>query len=132
MPTYPVARDQATADFFDAAAAGRFLIVRDSVTGEYHEPQFDVSADPKRYERTPASGRGTIVSWAVVHERQADGSTARRTVGIVQLDEGPWWWTEIQGADPDADLDGRGVVVAFTQLGSDEGGEVLPYFRLEE
>lgn len=132
MPSYPVRRDQHTAEFFDGTARGEFLIVRDTRTGELLEPQFDVSADPDRYERVTASGTGTVVSWSVVHERQPDGSTARRVVGIVQLDEGPWWWTEIADADPDADLDGRRVAVAFAQLGSDEGGETLPYFRLAD
>jgi uncharacterized OB-fold protein len=124
MATIPVRRDAATADFFDGTTRGEFLLVRDTRTGEVLEPQFDTSADPERYERVPAAGRGTVVSWAVVHQREPDGSTSRRPVGVVELDEGPWWWTSIEGVDPDDDLMGRRVEVAFRLAGE----ETVPYF----
>jgi hypothetical protein len=72
---------------------------------------------------------GTVVSWAVAHERAADGVTTRRLVGIIELDEGPRWWTSITGADPGEDLFGRRVQVAFAQVG---GGEAIPYFTVTE
>lgn len=129
MPSFPVQRDQATAEFFDGTARGEFLLVKDTQTGEVLAPQFDPTVDPERYVRVPASGTGTVVSWVVVHEREADGSTARRPVGIVELDEGPWWWTSISGADPDEDLFGRRVRVAFEKVGD---GETIPYFTMTE
>jgi uncharacterized OB-fold protein len=124
MATIPVRRDAATADFFDGTTRGEFLLVRDTRTGEVFEPQFDTSADPERYERVPAAGTGTVVSWAVVHQRESDGSTSRRPVGVVELDEGPWWWTSIEGVDPDDDLMGHRVEVAFRLAGE----ETVPYF----
>jgi hypothetical protein len=45
-------------------------------------------------------------------------------VGVVELDEGPWWWTSIEGVDPDDDLMGRRVEVAFRLAGE----ETVPYF----
>jgi uncharacterized OB-fold protein len=128
MPEIAVQRDAATAEFFDGTARGEFLLVRDTRTGAVREPQFDTSADPGRYVRVPAAGTGTVVSWAVVHRREADGSTARTTVGIVELDEGPWWWTSITGVDPDDDLLGRRVRVAFDKAGD----EMIPYFTAIE
>ncbi len=127
MPAFAVSPDATSETFFEGAARGEFLIVQDTRTGGYHEPQFDIAADPERYRYVRAAGTGTIVSWAVVHERTAEGDTVRRPVGIVELDEGPWWWTEIVGADPDADLVGRRVRVAFQTF---DGGSAIPYFEL--
>jgi uncharacterized protein len=129
MPRFAVQRDAATAEFFDGTSRGEFLLVKDTRTGEVLEPQFDTTADPGRYVRMPAAGTGTIVSWAVVHQREADGSDSRSPVGIVELDEGPWWWTSIAGADPAENLLGRRVRVAFEKVGD---GETIPYFTVSE
>ncbi len=129
MPRFAIQRDDATAEFFDGTARGQFLLVKDTQTGEVLAPQFDATIDPERYVRTAAAGTGTVVSWAVVHQREADGSTSRLPVAIVELDEGPWWWTSVSGADPDADLLGQRVQVAFEKVGD---GEAIPYFTLTE
>ena len=129
MPAFPIQRDDATAAFLDGTKRGEFLLVRDTVTGTMLTPQFDESADPERYVRMPAAGTGTVVSWSVVHQRGADGSITRLPVGIVELDEGPWWWTAITGADPGVDLLGRRVRVAFEKVGD---GETIPYFTVIE
>jgi uncharacterized OB-fold protein len=126
MPSFPVHRDDASAAFFDGTARGEFLLVLDTATGAHHEPAFDVTVDPQRYTRVPASGGATVVSWSVVHQRGPDGQPTRTTVGIVELDEGPWWWTEIAGADPDADLIGTRVRIDYERVGD---GEVQPFFR---
>jgi len=129
MPRFAVRRDDATADFFDGTARGEFLLVKDTQTGEVLAPQFDPAVDPERYLRVPAAGTGTVVSWVVVHQREADGSVSRNPVAIVELDEGPWWWTSVTGADPDEDLLGRRVRVAFETVGD---GEAIPYFTVIE
>lgn len=129
MPAFAIQRDAATAVFLDGTKRGEFLLVRDSATGELLSPQFDVTADPQRYEWVPAAGTGTVVSWAVIHHRLGDGSTYRLPVGIVELDEGPWWWTSFPDADPDADLFGARAKVAFQELGDGDAAEALPYFR---
>jgi len=130
MPAFPIQRDEATAAFLDGTKRGEFLLVRDIVTGAFLPPQFDDSADPERYVRVAAAGTGTVVSWSVVHQRGADGSVARLPVGIVELDEGVWWWTSFPAADPDADLAGSRVQVAFETLGDGDAAEAIPYFRL--
>ena len=129
MPRFAVQRDEATAEFFDGTARGEFLVVKDTRTGDVLAPQFDTTADPERYVRVPAAGTGAVVSWAVVYQREPDGSTSRVPVGIVELDEGPWWWTSIAGVDPDDDLLGRRVRVAFEKAGD---GEAIPYFTAIE
>lgn len=129
MPKFAVQRDAATAEFFDGTARGEFLLVKDIQTGDFLAPQFDTSVDAERYVRVPAVGGGTIVSWAVVHEREADGSASQLPVAIVELDEGPWWWTSIAGVDTDDDLLGRRVRVVFEKIGD---GETIPYFTATE
>ena len=129
MPRFAVRRDDATAEFFDGTARGEFLLVQDTRTGEVLAPQFDTTVDRERYVRVPAAGTGTVVSWVVVHQREPDGSTSRIPVAIVELDEGPWWWSSVTGADPDVDLLGRRVRVAFETVGD---GEAIPYFTVIE
>ncbi len=128
MPRFPVKADAPSAAFLEGAARGEFLLVLDTATGAYLAPQFDESVDPDRYVRVPAAGGAAVVSWAVVNERTAEG-VDRIPVGIVELDEGPWWWTELADADPDAGLAGRRARVAFRTF---DDGTAVPYFRLEE
>jgi uncharacterized protein len=130
MPIFPIQRDAESEEFLAGTKRGEFLLVRDSKTGEILSPKFDVSIEPDRYTRFPAAGTGTVVSWSVVHQRGPDGSVHRLPVGIVELDEGPWWWTSFPQADPDADLFGARVEVAYEQLGEGEDAEAVPYFKV--
>lgn len=128
MAIMPVRRDAATATFFDGTARDEFLLVRDTLTGELLDPRTDTAFDRDRFEHVPASGNGTVVSWSIPHTRIPDGTTQQSVVGIVQLDEGPWWWTEIRGFAPEEPLDGAAVVVGFERSGDGEHDEVIPYF----
>lgn len=128
MADVRVQRDAESAAFFDGTERGEFLIVLDTESGQYLDPTADCSASPERYQRVPARGTGHVVSWAVTHNRGADGAVHRRAVGIVQLDEGPWWWTELKNVDLDGDLSHLPVTVRFERLGNDGTGEVLPVF----
>jgi hypothetical protein len=58
--------------------------------------------------------------------QREDGSTARAVVGIVQLDEGPWWWAQLRTDDPAVLAVGDRVVVAFERSGDDS--ETVPVF----
>jgi len=127
MPLFPVRRDAETAAFFDGTRRGEFLLVYDGETNSYLDPKTDVALDPDRLRYAPAAGTATVVSWSVVHGKGSDGPT-RSVVGIVQFDEGPWWWTEIHGVDPDADLLGAPVRVEFVPSGHGETDEVIPVF----
>lgn len=128
MALFPVRRDAASAEFFDGTARGEFLLVRDTVTGELLDPRTDTVFDRARFERVPASGKAMVVSWSVPHARKPDGGTQRSVVGIVELAEGPWWWTELRGFDPDDDLTAAAVEVRFEKSGDGEADETIPYF----
>ena len=128
MAIMPVRRDAATTTFFDGTARGELLLLRDEQTGELLDPRTDTSFDRDRFVPVAASGRGTVVSWSVPHTRLPDGSATQSIVGIVQLDEGPWWWAEIRGFTADESLDGASVVVGFERSGDGEDDEVIPFF----
>jgi len=130
MPLFPVRADAESAAFLEGTARGEFLIARDTTTGAYLDSKFDVDADPDRYERVPAAGTGTVVSWSIVHGKSAEGPV-RSVVAIVELDEGPWWWTELVGVDPDADLLGVRVRAEFVATGPGEHDATIPQFRPE-
>ncbi|MFI5060122.1 MAG: Zn-ribbon domain-containing OB-fold protein [Actinomycetales bacterium] len=129
MPLFPVRRDAASAAFFDGTAEGKFLIVRDTSTGEFLDSKTDVALWSERYEYVAAAGTGEIVSWSVVHGRGSDGAPNRVVVGVVQLAEGPWWWGELD-ADPDADLTGAAVHVTFVPTGTGDRDETAPVWAV--
>ena len=130
MPPLAIQRDDATAAFLDGTKRGEFLLVKDTRTGQILPPQFDVSIEPGRFVYLPAAGTGTIISWTVVHQRAADGSVSRLPVGIVELDEGPWWWTSFPEADPEADLYGLRVKAAYDLIGKGDNAEAVPHFQV--
>jgi uncharacterized OB-fold protein len=129
MTVSPVARDDASAAFFDGTRAGRFLLLRDRSTGEYLDPRTPRSDDDD-LAPVPASGSGRVVSWSGVHSTPSeDGDPVRTVVAIVGLDEGPWWWCRLVGVNPDADLFDLRVEVDFVPSGPDPEHETVPVFR---
>jgi len=130
MTIRPIARDAATAEFFDGTAAGEFRLKRSRTTGEILAPQcLTDSAGAVDLEWIAASGAGHVVSWAVSYGKPVDGvQLPSSVVGIVELAEGPWWWCEILGADPAAMHEGLAVTVEFVRPA--ETSEVVPVFRV--
>ncbi|MGW4716380.1 Zn-ribbon domain-containing OB-fold protein [Nocardia sp. NPDC004260] len=53
-------------------------------------------------ESVPSSGAGSIVSWRVVDRAPTDrqGGLVPLTIAIVELDEGPWVYTSLEGEIP--------------------------------
>ena len=72
------------------------------------------------------------MSWAVSWSRGPDGGEPRRTVLVIgELDEGPWWWTQL-AAEPAPDAaeltPGRRLRVEFRR--ADPEHEAVPVFVL--
>jgi uncharacterized OB-fold protein len=130
MTVGPVARDDATAEFFDAAAAGRFLLRR-CPAGHFSEPpaaQCTTCASTSlRWDA--AAGGATLVSWTVAWGRPASGSEPERTVLVIaELDEGPWWWSQLVDADPANLAVGQRLRIEFRR--ADVEHEAVPVFAL--
>jgi uncharacterized OB-fold protein len=105
-PAPVIRRDERSAPFFDAAAAGRLLIRRCAQCGRWLAPEaggchYCGGEDPGW---APASGLGTLVSWAVLHPRDSQpGQHAALTVlALVELDEGPWLHSGLASTSPEA------------------------------
>jgi uncharacterized OB-fold protein len=131
MAISPISRDSASADFFDGTRSRHFLLRRSRSTGDYLDPRsVPPPSDGAEWEYVPAGGGGRVVSWATVHGKRVDGHAPGRTVvGIVELDEGPWWWCRLVGVDPDADLAEMRVEVEFVPSGPEPEYEMVPVFR---
>lgn len=125
----PVGRNEPSAFFFDGTAEGVFLLLR-CEQGHWNRPQNGTCASCGSSDLTPApsSGRATLVSWVVVHPRPPrDGtSPGPPTVpAIVELAEGPWWWTQLVDVDPSTLKAGDALEVQFVRR---DGSEVFPAF----
>lgn len=129
-PLGAVRRDADTGEFLAATSRGEFLLYRCrhcvSVGGPQERQCPNCSSTDS--EAFAASGRARVVSWSVVHGRDPGGGfSPQAVVAIGQLDEGPWWWTQVLGAEPSDMATGRLLTVSFEPA---DGGETLPVFRL--
>jgi uncharacterized OB-fold protein len=123
-------RDEASAVFYDAAAAGTLLIRRCPTCGTRYPPQQRRCHDSETLEWVEASGVAAVVSWAVDHVPPPDPVFAAvdgtsLIFGWVELDEGPWMQVAIVDADPATLHEGTSLRVRFVRPG---GGEAIPIF----
>lgn len=129
-PLGSVRRDGETDDFLEWARSGRFLLRRCRRCGVFRGPQEALcpGCDSPDSEAAEASGGARVISWSVVHGRDPDGTYGpQAVVAIGELDEGPWWWTQVIDAGPSDLTTGRRLTVMFQAA---DGGETLPVFRL--
>jgi uncharacterized protein len=126
----PVDRDAPTAEFFDGAAAGHFLLRR-CPHGHFSEPSSAACTTCASTDLSwmPAAGGATLVSWAVAWERASGDTQPNRTVLVIgELDEGPWWWSQLVGADPASLAVGQRLRVEFRRAAAEH--EAVPVFAL--
>ncbi|KXX60158.1 Zn-ribbon domain-containing OB-fold protein [Rhodococcus sp. LB1] len=130
MYIQPVVRDTATAEFFDGTARGVFLLRRTVESGEILSPTAEQdSVGNTDFEWVEASGFGRVVSWAFVPQRSADSDTPLAlTIAVVELDEGPWWWTQLVDVERDDLVAGLRVRAEFHKSGPSGADEYVPLF----
>jgi uncharacterized OB-fold protein len=75
-----------------------------------------------------ARGGATLVSWAIAWSRPAGGESQPTVLVIGELDEGPWWWSQLVDADPDHLAVGQRLRIEFRKAGADD--EAVPVFAL--
>lgn len=126
----PVRRDAQSGAFFDGTARGEFLLRENIITGEILAPQTAV-ADESAYRWVPASGHGTLVSWTTVFGRDAERDIVPlHVLAVVELDEGPWWWTRLIAQDTEP-VSGASVHAVFLESGDADEHENVPVFVLD-
>jgi len=126
----PVDRDAATAEFFDGATGGQFLLRRCPL-GHFSEPPSAVCTTCGSTDLgwAAAAGGATLVSWAVVWERATGDTEPNHTVLVIgEFDEGPWWWSQLVGADPASLAVGQRLRVEFRRAAAEH--EAVPVFAL--
>jgi acetyl-CoA acetyltransferase/uncharacterized OB-fold protein len=126
-----VRADPRSAPFFDAASRGELMLKRCGRCGRWLGPTAggcqECGEDADELAWAAASGRGTLVSWSVVHPRH-EGPVA--VPALVELAEGPWLATGLwlNGREQLAALS-AGEFVEAEFVHSDEGAS-YPLFRL--
>ena len=126
-----VDRDEASAGFFDAAAHGRLAVRRCVTGGGLFAPE--VARCPRcgaATEWITVSGRGRLVTWAVVHRspHPALAEVVPYVTAVVELAEGPWLRTRLAVDDASSLAPVSPVAAAFARP---PDGESVPYFVLE-
>lgn len=122
VPVPVVRRTADSADFFDAAAAGRLLLRRCTSCGTFRGPQEPLcpACFMADHERALASGQATLVSWCVVHRSPLPSLAAPYVAGLVEVEEGPWLLTRVLTA-PEEELAIGSQIEIFVVPGPDEG-----------
>jgi uncharacterized OB-fold protein len=120
----PVARNDGTAEFFDATARGAFPLRR-CTFGHLSRPQVRLCSvcGSTNLGWQDASGRAALKSWAVI-----PGDPPVVPI-VAEFEEGPWWWSALVDADLDRLADGLPLRIEFVRP---EGSEAVPVFVIDE
>jgi uncharacterized protein len=122
--------DQETQPFWDATQQGELLLQQCAAcehTYFYPRP-FCPRCWSEDVSWLPASGRGSVYTWSVVHRNDLPPFPGRvpYVAAIVELEEGPRMMTNVVGCDLDALRVGMPVEVTFEEETDDI---TLPRFR---
>ena len=132
MSVGPVQRDEATAEFFDGAAAGQFLL-RQCAEGHFSEPAAAActACGRDRAGLGPGGGRRHAGELGGQLERASGDAPAPRTVLVIgELDEGPWWWAQLRRRRPEAAELAAGQRLRVEFRRADGEYEAVPVFVL--
>lgn len=117
----------ATAPYWEAAAAGRFLLpwCRDCERFHHHPRPWCPHCWSTNLAWREPSGRGRVVTYTVVHQPPSPEFDVPYVLAVVRLDEGPRLMTNIVDVDPAEVRVDLPVVVTFER----RGACALPQFR---
>ena len=129
-PLKPVSEpDALTEPFFAAGAEGRLLLATCDGCGEMRLPTSPAcpSCLGEGYEWNEVSGRGTVYTFAIMHQRYhaAWEPDLPYNIAVVELDEGPRMPANIIGIENDEIAVGMPVEVVWER----EGEAPVPRFR---
>ena len=130
VPTKPVSEaDELTEPFFAAGAEGRLLLARCCTCGELRLP---IAAScpnclGEGYEWEEASGRGTVYTFGVMHQRYhaAWEPDLPYNIAVIELEEGPRMPANLIGIENTDITVGMPVEVVWER----EGETPVPRFR---
>ncbi len=122
--------DEASAPYFEGARQGRLLLMRCGECGTLRFPARPLceACWSDEVEWVPASGRGIIYTYGIMHQvyHPAFASLVPYAIVVVELEEGPRMISNLVGVANDQILVGMPVEVVFEEVGE---GVYVPYFR---
>jgi uncharacterized OB-fold protein/acyl dehydratase len=115
--------------FFEGTKQGKLLIQRCSSCGVLRHPPMPScgKCHSLEWDTIEASGKGTVYSFVVNHYPQVPAFDYPLLVGLIELEEGTRFVSNIVGIEPDAVTIGMPVEVEFTAFDDDL---TLPQFRV--
>lgn len=130
-----VERDEASAEFFAAAARGELLVQTCARCADALGPEGRTCPSCGSADLTPAtaSGHGTVISWAVVHHPPVPqlAPAVPYVTAVVELAEGPWLMARLVDCDGIDLRAGTPVAARFVpsgEPGAEPPGEILVAF----
>ena len=130
MATRPLPETDAGAEAFWRGAAEQKLLVQRCKSCNHHQHYarpFCLKCRSSALEMVPASGKGRIYSFTVIHRSPYEDIKSPYTVALVRLREGPTLLSNIVDCDPKQLRCDLPVEVTFQAL---KEGVSLPVFRL--
>ncbi|MHB1717985.1 MAG: Zn-ribbon domain-containing OB-fold protein [Acidimicrobiales bacterium] len=130
LPTPAPAVSPETQEFWAATTEGRLLLRRcdDCATVIWYPRAHCPACGSQHTSWMPASGRGTVYTFTVVHRSAVEGfrDALPYVVAYIELEEGPRVLTNVVDCDPASVVVGMPVTVVFHDTGA---GSALFRFR---
>jgi len=124
-----VGGDPVDLPFWEACREGRFLLHRCGVCGRHYWPASRcLEHGDQAMAWTPATGRGELYTYTILHHAftpQMQGKVPY-VVGVVKLEEGPFYHANVVDCPPDAVRVGMPLELV---MGETVNGLTLPQFR---
>ena len=120
--------DELDAPFWEGCKQHVFLVHRCTECGRAYWPASTcIDHGSSAMEWQPASGRAEVFTYTVVHHAydRARADKLPYAVAVVQLDEGPFFHTDIVGCDPSDVRVGMRVCVTYDGIDDET---VIPHF----
>jgi uncharacterized OB-fold protein len=120
-----------TQPFWDAAAQGRLMLPRCNACGRhFFRPEVACThCFATDWQWVQASGRGSLYSYSIVHKAPAPGFVVPLVLAVVELEEGPFMFSNVVGC-ADAELHiGMQLEAQFDEVAP---GIHLPRFHPQE
>jgi uncharacterized protein len=115
---------------WDGTARKELLMQRCSACGAFRHPPSPICQKclSDRHEWVPASGRGSVYTFAVVRQALGRGWEEKvpYVVAVIELDEGPRFLSNVINVDPDAVQIGMPVEVTYVER---TDAATLPLFQ---
>ena len=117
-----------TRPFWDAAAEGRYLLPLCNACGKhFFRPEVACThCFATDWQWVDASGRGTLYSYSILHKAPAPGFEVPFVLAVVELDEGPFVFSNLVGCADGEICIGMNLQVQFDAVAS---GIRLPRFH---